>query len=186
MKEVSLKYKVIYADPPWQYKDNQISGGTAYLGAAARYPTMPLEDIMNLPVSDIADKDSALFLGATSPLLPDALRVMYAWGFKYKTVAFVWSKVSNRGNLLWNSGRWTMGNTEICLLGVRGKPKRVSKSVKQLIVAERTIHSRKPEEARKRIVDLMGDVPRVELFARQSPPGWDVWGNEVDSTVYLN
>ena len=122
---------------------------------------------------------------ATSPLLPEAFEVMKAWGFKYKTVAFCWNKQTKNGKWVSNMGRWTMGNIELCLLGVKGKPKRIAKNIKQLIIAERTKHSKKPDEVRNRIVQLMGDLPRIELFAREKTPGWDVWGNEVESDIKL-
>ena len=110
---------------------------------------------------------------------------MKAWGFKFVTVAFVWSKHTANGKKVANLGRWTMGNVEICLLGRKGKPQRVCKNIRQLVEAERFRHSAKPEEVRKRIVDLMGDVSRIELFARQKTEGWDVWGNEVESDIDL-
>lgn len=110
---------------------------------------------------------------------------MKAWGFKYITVAFCWSKHTVNKKKVSNLGRWTMGNVEICLLGRRGKPQRISKNIKQLVEAERTIHSKKPDEVRKRIVELMGDIPRIELFAREKTKGWDVWGNEVKSNIKL-
>lgn len=131
----------------------------------------------------LAEKDCVLFLWAVSPLLPEALEVMKSWGFKYKTVAFVWNKKTKNGKDVSNLGRWTMGNVEVCLLGVKGKPKRVLKNIKQLVIAERTKHSKKPSEVRERIVQLMGDVPRIELFAREETEGWDVWGNEVKNDI---
>lgn len=137
-----------------------------------------------MPVADIAAKDSALFLWATFPMLPEALRVISAWGFKFKTVAFVWLK-QNRKSPGWfyGMGFWTRANAEICLLATRGKPKRKDNSIHQLIISPIEAHSKKPDETREKIVRLMGDLPRVELFARQTPPGWDVWGNEVQSTI---
>lgn len=181
----SKKYKIIYADPPWSYSDSQQSGGTAFFGASVRYPTMNNKEIAALPISELAEKDAVLFLWATSPLLPEALESLRTWGFKYKTIAFCWNKQTKNGKWVSNMGRWTMGNIEICLLGVRGKPQRISKNVKQLVLAERTRHSAKPNEVRERIVELMGDLPRVELFAREKKPGWDVWGNEVESDIKL-
>ena len=120
-------------------------------------------------------KDSALFLWATFPQLPEALRLIQAWGFTYKSVAFVWLK-QNRKSPGWfyGLGFWTRGNAEVCLLATRGHPKRQAANVHQFIISPVREHSRKPEEAREKIVALMGDLPRVELFARQSPPGWDV------------
>ena len=179
-------YTVIYADPPWSYgdkgfgkrPDDAVVTGS-FAPEAGRYSTMTLKDIEALNVRQIAASDSVLLLWATSPLLPEALRVMSAWGFKYKTVAFCWSKVTNTGKAVANLGQWTLGNVELCLLGTKGSPKRLVRDIRQLVVAERTRHSQKPEEVSLRIGRLFGDVPRIELFARCSPIGWDVWGNEV-------
>lgn len=176
------KYKVIYADPPWSYND-KMSGHSFSLDH--EYKTQSKNWIAELPVSELAEKDSVLFLWAVSPQLPEALEVMKAWGFKYITVAFVWSKHTRNGIKVTNLGRWTMGNVEVCLLGRKGKPQRICKNVKQLVEAERTVHSKKPQEVRKRIVDLMGDVSRIELFAREKIEGWDVWGDEVNSDITL-
>ena len=173
------KYSVIYADPPWRYAQKGLQGA-----AEKHYPTMGIDELCTLPVADLAAPDSVLFLWATFPQLPEALRLIKAWGFTYKSVAFVWLK-KNRKSEGWfyGLGFWTRGNAEVCLLATRGHPKRQAANVHQFIISPIQEHSRKPEEAREKIVALMGDVPRVELFARQSPPGWDVWGNEVESTL---
>ena len=151
---------------------------------ARAYPTMGIDELCTLPVADLAAPDSVLFLWATFPQLPEALRLIEAWGFTYKSVAFVWLKKNRKADSwFYGLGFWTRGNAEVCLLATRGHPKRQAANVHQFIIAPIQEHSRKPDEARDKIVALMGDVPRVELFARQSPPGWDVWGNEVESTV---
>lgn len=130
--------------------------------------------------------DCALFLWVTFPILPETFDVIRAWGFTYKTVAFCWVKQKSKSpGWFFGMGNWTRGNAEICLLATKGHPKRATADVPQLIIAPREEHSKKPDEIRDRIVRLMGDLPRVELFARQAPPGWDVWGNEVDSTITL-
>ena len=128
----------------------------------------------------------ALFLWATFPQLPEALRLIQAWGFVYKTVAFVWLK-QNRKALTWfyGLGFWTRSNAEICLLATKGHPKRQSAGIHQLVISPVEQHSKKPDEVREKIVALMGDVPRIELFARQQTPGWDVWGNEVENSTAL-
>lgn len=177
-----MKYQIIYADPPWSYND-RMSGHSFSLDH--EYETQSSDWIGNLPVATLADKDCTLFMWAVSPLLPEALEVMDEWGFHYVTVAFCWSKLTKHGHRVSNLGRWTMGNVELCLLGRKGRPARVTKNVKQLVESERTFHSRKPDEVRQRIVQLMGDVPRIELFAREKPPGWHVWGNEVESDIQL-
>ena len=147
---------------------------------------MPLEDICALPVKELADKDCALFMWVTLPFLRDCFKVIDSWGFKYKTVAFVWIK-QNRVNdgIFWGLGMWTRSNAEICILATKGHPKRAAANIHQVIISHVQEHSRKPNEARLRIEALMGDVPRIELFARESPPGWDVWGNEVNSDINM-
>jgi len=178
------RYSVIYADPPWSYGDKSFGrrpGGSvkgSFAPEAGRYATMSLNEIKILPVNRIALPDAALLLWATSPLLPGALETIAAWGFKFKTVAFCWSKITNSGKEVANLGQWTLGNVELCLLGTKGSPKRLDRTVRQLVTAECTKHSRKPEEVRRRIEAIFGDVPRIELFARNSAPGWDAWGNE--------
>lgn len=173
------KYSIIYADPPWRYEMKKGQGV-----AENHYSTMGIEEICSLPVQEICEKDCALFLWVTFPQLPEAFRVIKTWGFRYKTVAFVWIKLNRSGNgYFFGLGYWTRGNAEICLLAVRGKPKRISRKVFQLIFSPLQEHSKKPAEARERIVELMGDLPRIELFARQKSSGWDVWGNEVESSL---
>ena len=147
---------------------------------------MRLEELAALPVSDLADTDCALFLWATFPQLPEALRLIRAWGFSYKTVAFVWLKTNRKARTwFYGLGFWTRSNAEICLLATKGHPKRQAANIHQLIVSPVERHSKKPDEARDRIVALMGDLPRIELFARQETPGWEVWGNEVNSDIKL-
>lgn len=170
------KYAVIYADPPWGYRNR----GTR-AAAEKHYRTMSIGDIKSLPVADIAAEDCVLFLWATFPMLPEALAVVEAWGFRYKTAAFVWAKRNRKSpGWFWGLGNWTRSNPEVCLLAVRGRPARVSASVHSLICAPVGKHSAKPQQARARIEALLGDVPRIELFARERAPGWDCWGDEVN------
>ena len=147
---------------------------------------MSIDELCALPVKRLAEKDCLLFLWATFPQLPEALRLIQAWGFTFKTVAFVWLK-RNRKSPTWfyGLGYWTRGNAEICLLAKRGKPKRLSAGVHQFIISPVEEHSKKPDVTRDKIVELAGDLSRVELFARQKMPGWDVWGNEVTSDLTL-
>lgn len=134
----------------------------------------------------LAEKDCLLFLWATFPQLPEALRLIRAWGFTFKTVAFVWLKLNKKSpTWFYGLGYWTRGNAEICLLAKRGKPKRRSAGVHQFIIPPVEEHSKKPDVTRDKIIELAGDLPRVELFARQKAPGWDVLGNEVDSDLSL-
>lgn len=173
------KYGIIYADPPWAYRNKHCKGNTL-----AHYNIMRLEDICNLPVREIAAQDCVLFLWATYPMLPEAFQVIEAWGFKYKTIGFAWIKQNRKADSLYmGTGYWTRANSEVCLLAVKGKPKRISAGVHSVIVSHIEEHSKKPGEARRRIVELMGDLPRIELFARQKADDWDVWGNEIDCDI---
>jgi N6-adenosine-specific RNA methylase IME4 len=181
---MSKKYSILYCDPPWQYYVWSEKGKGR--SAENHYKTMPLSEICALPVGSIAAPDCALFLWVTFPNLPEAFTVLNAWGFTYKTVCFVWVKKNKiSDSLFWGLGHWTRANAELCLLATKGKPKRVSKSVHQVIMTPIEQHSKKPDEARHRIVQLMGDLPRIELFARTKPDGWDVWGNEVASSIEI-
>ena len=178
------EYQVILADPPWSYKVWSKKG----IGRSAEnhYPTMKVEAIRAMPVETLAAKDCALFMWATFPNLLEAFSVIKAWGFTYKTVAFVWVKQNRKTpSLFWGLGYWTRANAEICLLATKGQPKRRNAGVHQVIISPVEEHSKKPDVVRERIVELMGDVPRVELFARQSVPGWDAWGNEVQCSPGL-
>ncbi|WP_287827091.1 MT-A70 family methyltransferase [Oscillibacter sp.] len=172
------KYSIIYADPPWSYQNK----GTR-AAASKHYGIMTVEDIKKMGVGaagGIANDDCALFMWATFPMLKEALEVIEAWGFTYKTVAFNWVKQNKSGEgLFMGLGNWTRSNSEICLLAVKGKPKRVSAGVRSVVLSPLQRHSQKPAEVRDRIVELMGDLPRIELFARETAPGWDAWGNEV-------
>lgn len=173
------KYSIIYADPPWGYQNK----GTR-AAASKHYGVMTVDDIKKMGVGaaggGIASDDCALFMWATFPLLKEALEVIEAWGFTYKTIAFNWVKQNKSGEgLFMGLGNWTRSNSEICLLAVKGKPKRAGAGVRSVILSPLQKHSQKPAEVRDRIVELMGDLPRIELFARETAPGWDAWGNEV-------
>ena len=174
-------YKIVYADPPWSYNDSRCIGA-----AAEHYPTMSFEDIASLPVESVCAKDAVLFLWATYPKLEEALALIPRWGFTYKSIGFVWVKTYKSGTPFFGLGRWTRGNTEPCFLAVRGKPHRISAGVSQLVEAPEegfdapvARHSAKPAKVRDRIVELMGDAPRIELFARDTALGWQAWGNQV-------
>lgn len=175
---VVLKYQIIYADPPWRYdnpKDNDPKMG------GITYHTMTIDEIKSLPVQNITDKDCLLFMWATMPKLIEALDVIKAWGFKYTTCAFVWVKQNPVGDGIYSGmGHWTNGNAELCLLAKKGIPKRFEKNVKQICLAHRSSHSKKPDEIRDRIVRLAGDLPRIELFAREKVDNWDAMGYNID------
>ncbi len=172
------RYTIIYADPPWAYEWGKGKNG-GHFAPEKHYNTMPVDEICALNIKRLAEKNCALFMWATMPCLPDAIKVMNAWGFKYKTCAFTWVKTKKDGNPLAGMGSYTKSNAELCLLGMRGHIKSVDKTVRQIIMYPRLGHSVKPPIVRERIVSLFGDVPRIELFARQYADGWDCWGNEV-------
>lgn len=184
------KYQIIYADPPWHF--NQVKGIYQDGGRPDRftsdiYNCMSLEDIKNLKVGGISDTDCALFMWTTDAHLPEALEVIQSWGFKYKSVAFIWVKRTSGWNLCANIGAWTMKNAELCLIGTKGGMSKYKKrkNVYQLTEAVRMGHSEKPQEIRDKILDLFGNLPRIELFARTKVDGWDAWGNEVESDIEL-
>ena len=175
------KYKIIYADPPWRY--GSLNYPDPY---APPYPTMSMEEIKSLPIADLADENCALFLWTTFPKLKEQIKLFEAWGFKYKTVGFTWIKTNQ-----WNDkpflgiGKYTKSNSEVCLLGIKGEMKPISDTVNSAVISHRREHSRKPDEIRDRIVQLFGDLPRIELFARQRVKDWDAWGNEVECDIEM-
>lgn len=181
------KYKIIYADPPWSYESYSGKSKKDFLNkkriwgiAESNYQTMSIEEIKSLPVQQISDDNCILFLWSTFPNLQQALDVVKAWGFEYKTVGFVWEKFDKSNNLpkKYGLGWYTRSNAEIVMIGRKGKFERKSASVQQIIKSTIGEHSQKPDEVRKRILELCGDLPRIELFARTKVYGWDTWGND--------
>ena len=173
-------FSVILSDPPWSYRDKALAGER---GVHFKYGVMTDDEICVLPVAKIASPNSALYLWATPPNLPLALRVMESWEFTYKTIAFVWIKTYPKsGRLCFGMGNHTRANAEIVLLGIRGRgPQRIDAGVHSVVMSPRREHSRKPDEVRERIERLYGDVPRIELFARGAlPVGWQGWGNQYE------
>lgn len=201
------KYKIIYADPPWKYGSKELYGDkiSGYKNGQRKrfanieriYPTLNIRELKKLPIKEIVDKNCVCFMWVTDSHLKEGIELLEAWGFKYKTVAFVWLKKYKTGTRVLNFAPWTLKSTELCLLGIRGKMSQYKKAnnIQQFVEAERTSHSKKPDEVRKRIVDLFGDISRVELFARDNGDknlfgenrmdGWDTWGNEVKSDIDL-
>tara|TARA_R110002012_G_scaffold70810_1_gene182155 strand:+ start:193 stop:756 length:564 start_codon:yes stop_codon:yes gene_type:complete len=172
------KYNIIYADPAWSFKS--YSQTNTMKNVNKHYKTMNIKDIKNLPVNKIADKNCILLLWVTYPNLIKGIETIKSWGFTYKTCGFSWIKKNKKADsLFWGLGYWTRANNEICLLATKGKPKRVSKSVHQVVYEPIREHSKKPDSIRNKIVELCGDLPRIELFARNKIEGWDCWGNEV-------
>lgn len=180
------KYNIIYANPPWTYKvwSEETGNGRS---AASHYNIMSKEEIQQLPVQSICEDNAVLFLWVTAPCLLEGIELIEKWGFKYKTVGFTWvkrNKISD--SYFWGMGYYTRANAEYCLLATKGKPlPRISKSVHSVLDDRIMRHSEKPESARTKIVELFGDLPRIELFARTETPGWAVFGNDVTNSIVL-
>lgn len=178
------KYNVIYADPPWSYS-NKKTGGSMISGAGSHYDTMPIEDICAMGKNELKDliaKDCVLFMWATVPLMPEAFKVLDAWGFKYKTM-ITWRKVMSMG-----MGFWFRGQTEHLLLGTKGKVKAFRLQEANIIQCKVEKHSKKPEVFRQlieRAIVKMESPEKLELFARHETGGWDVFGNQVSNSILL-
>jgi N6-adenosine-specific RNA methylase IME4 len=172
-----MKYGAILADPGWTFTARSAKGE----GRAPKYRKMSVAEIATLPVQDFAAKDCALFLWANGPRLPEMFEVIGGWGFEYKAIAFCWAKRSRRDRA-WHFGLGfgTRANAEICLLATRGKPKRLNRDVRQLLISPVRAHSQKPDRIRDDIARLYSG-PYLELFARSRAPGWDVaYSDEAD------
>jgi N6-adenosine-specific RNA methylase IME4 len=176
------KYSVILADPPWNFE----TWGEGDRNVTKYYAVMPTDDICKLSIP--AEKNSVLFMWACWPKLKDAMQVIEAWGFEYKTIAWVWAKLNkNSMGFFHGMGYYTRANTEPCLLATRGKmPKPQARDVQALICSPVRQHSRKPDEQYEKIERLYPCGPYLEMFARHTRPGWDVWGHQVQSTVSIS
>lgn len=180
------KYQIIYADPPWSYYNDSDALPDCTTNKGMRrppYPVLGSETIQRIPVEDIAAENAILFMWTTDYHLERAMKVIENWGFSYKTVGFVWSKRNKKGEPVCFMGAYTLkSGVELCLLATKGKDttKLVKNhKVRSYLESPREHHSKKPDEIRNRIVELCGDIPRIELFAREKFDGWDAWGNEI-------
>lgn len=182
------KYDIIYADPPWDYggkmqfdkssksADKIDLNKSIFISAANfKYPTVKIKDLKKMPVYEIAKDDCLLFMWVTNPHLAQGIELGKAWGFEYKTIAFVWDKMVH------NPGQYTMSYCELCLVFKRGRiPRpRGARNVKQLVRVPRTKHSEKPLAVLEGIEKMFPTQQKIELFARDKPDGWDVWGLDV-------
>jgi site-specific DNA-methyltransferase (adenine-specific) len=181
-----MKYQIIYADPPWSYyNDSTAKQDCTTIKGMRRppYSVMSSKEIMDLPIKNISAVNCILFIWTTDYHLGKCLEVIEAWGFKYKTIGFVWAKKNKQGKPVCFMGAYTMkSGIELCLLAIKGDAHKLVKNhkVRALVESQRQEHSKKPLEVKKRIVDLVGDLPRIELFARNKREGWDAIGNEID------
>jgi N6-adenosine-specific RNA methylase IME4 len=180
------KYQIIYSDPPWHYNDKRNKHTRLCGGAMVHYPVMKTKEICELPVKNITEENAVLFLWATWPNLLEAIKVIKAWGFTYKTIGFIWIKTNKRnGKPFFGIGYYTKSNSEPCLLAVKGETiKPATNSISSVIISPRQKHSKKPNEIRKKIDELYPTQKKIELFARKENnlfnefKNWDTWGNE--------
>jgi len=179
------KYQIIYADPAWETKtfkekkDGLISRELPYI-------QMTDQQIKELDLKPLLADDAILFMWCIDSRIPIVADIMKAWGFTFKCIGFVWAKkAKNTEGFNGGFSSYTKRDCEFCFIGTRGKYMNLKRGINQILIEPKTIHSRKPNEIRKRIVQMCGDLPRLELFAREQLEGFDVWGNEVESSVTL-
>lgn len=200
-----MKYNLIYIDPPWKYNSRANHKTRFRGGAEGHYPLMTMPEIAALPIPQLAAKDAALLMWCTFPYLADQIKLFDHWGFRFRTMLLTWIKLNPKGwdqpkddptyrpgkeyvlyrdglfhSVFFGVGYYAKSNPEVCLLGMRGQVPTVSNAVSSVIHAPRREHSRKPDEAYDRIEGVFGQLPRIELFARHSAPGWAVAGNGID------
>lgn len=183
LRLLDKRYSIIYADPPWNPVESG-SGIRGTAGLAKRYKgVMKIEEICSLPIQEISNDDCILFLWVTFPRLLDGIKTINAWGFKYYGLGFVWIKLNKRSKTpFWGMGYYTRQNPEICLIATKGKKfKPLARNIHSVVMTPKEEHSKKPDIIRDNIVRIIGDLPRIELFARQRVDGWDAWGNEIDA-----
>ncbi len=181
------KFDIIYADPPWDYggkmqfdksgkAENVDIGKKIFISSANfKYPTVKTQELKRMPIHEIANDDCLLFMWATSPHMEQAIQLGNAWGFEYRTVAFIWDKMSH------NPGQYTLSNCELCLVFKRGRipQPRGARNIQQLIKFPRGRHSEKPKLISEAIEKMFPTQKKIELFARRKPHGWSVWGLDV-------
>lgn len=174
------KYNIIYVDPPWRF-NNKNTGGSMTSGAANKYNTMTLEELKELDIHSICEDDCVLFMWWVGSQPQEALDLVKSWGFKLKTMkGFDWIKLTKLGKLFFGMGFWTRAGSESCLIATRGKPKPINRGIRAVVKAVNLKHSKKPNVFADKIVELCGNLPRIELFARDRKPGWDAWGDEIE------
>jgi len=179
------KYQIIYADPPWSF-NNKNTGGSMKSGSNAHYKTMNIDELCELPINNLADENCVLFMWWVGTLSKEAIQLVESWGFTIKTMtAFNWVKTTKNDKLHFGMGFWTRAGSENCLIAIKGKPKRVNACIRSVVMTQILKHSEKPNIFRKEIIKLMGDLPRIELFAREKFEGWDCMGDEIENSIDL-
>ena len=182
------KFDIIYADPPWHYNGKlQFDKSSKSIDkidptkkvfvstSGFKYPMLKTKELMKIPIQEIANKDCLLFMWTTNPHLAQSIELGKAWGFEYRTVAFIWDKMNH------NPGQYTLSNCELCLVFKRGKipTPRGARNVQQLVKTPRGKHSEKPTEVIQAIKKMFPTQKCIELFARKKTKGWSVWGLDV-------
>lgn len=179
------KYNIIYADPAWEF-NNKKTGGSLKSGAANKYTVTTIDDMKALPVDDIAADDCVLVMWWVGAMPQEAIDLVHAWGFTMKTMTgFVWEKLTKKEKPFFGMGFWTRAGAECAIIATKGKPKALSHSVRSVRRAIVGRHSEKPAAFRDDIVELCGDLPRIELFSRKRSDGWDSWGDEIEEVTFL-
>ena len=174
------KYQIIYSDPPWKF-NNKNTGGSMISGSANNYNCMTVDEICMLPVWKVRADNCVLFMWWVGSMPDEALRVVRSWGFRLITMTgFTWVKKTVSGKPHFGMGFWTRAGSENCLIAVRGNPKKINASIRSVVEHEILSYSTKPDIFRDLIVNLVGDVPRLEMFARKNVDGWDAFGDEVE------
>ena len=179
-------YKIIYADPPWQFS-NKKTGGSMKSGAAHHYLTTGIEGLKKINVNEITDDDCTLIMWWVGAMPQEAIDLVNSWGFTLKNMnGFVWNKLTVKGKAFFGMGFRTRAGSESAIIAVKGKPEVCSRSIRAVQSFKVSKHSKKPIEFRDLIIDMCGDLPRLEMFARESAEGWDVFGNEAPNSIILN
>jgi len=176
-----MKFNVIYNDPPWSFSSRYVSNNKQ-TSLTDTYSTLSIDELSRLKISELTKKDCIMFLWITDCYFEQAIKLFNDWGFKYRTIAFVWIKKYKSGKPVLVMGPWTMKSTELCLLAIKGNPHKLmtAHNIRQLTISERQEHSKKPNEVRRRIELMFKDLPKIELFAREKHIGWTCIGNEID------
>ena len=180
-----MKYNIIYADPPWKF-DNKSTGGSMNSGATQKYSTMTIDDLKALDIQSISADDCALVMWWVGAMPQEAIDLVREWGFVLKNMnGFVWNKLTKNYLPFFGMGFYTRAGSESAIIAIKGKPPVNSHSVRAVLNAKVGKHSEKPDIFRDKIVDLFGDVPRLEMFARKNSEGWDVFGDEVEQSISI-
>ena len=176
-----MKFQILYIDFPWKYNSRANHKTRFRGGACGHYSLMTMDEIKSLPIQELTDENCVLFMWCTFPYLDEQIKLFEQWNFKYRTLGFSWIKTNPKnGKPFFGVGYYAKSNCEVCLMGMKGQLKVKSNKISSVIISPRREHSRKPDEIRDRIVELFGDLPRAEIFAREKVEGWTCIGNKID------